>query len=184
MHRRESFSRKCSKYISNIALKASSRLLIEEPSRRGCVIQLIRLSLSSAFFNLWHCAWVVSSIYLLFDLSVKICNMFISIDVSYYLVFVYLWSSARDDRRKHRTEGRIFDADWQEIHSRQRKSESGPGRNLKVAPRNIVWRAEEIQVWREIWLALIFVCRVFKYRYSKYSHQGEGEKRVRRHNIF
>ena len=102
--------------------------------------------------------------------------MFISIFVSYYLVFVYLWSSVRDDRRKHRTEGRIFDADWQEIHSRQRKSESGPGRNLKVAPRNIVWRAEEIQVWREIWLALIFVCRVFKYRYSKYSDQGEGRK--------
>ena len=102
--------------------------------------------------------------------------MFISIDVSYYLVFVYLWSSVRDDRRKHRTEGRIFDADWQEIHSRQRKSESGPSRNLKVAPRNIVWRTEEIQVWREMWLALIFVCRVFKYRYSKYSDQGEGRK--------
>ena len=32
-------------------------------------------------------------------------------------------------------------------------------------------------------MALIFVCRVFKYRYSKYSHQGEGEKRVGCFNI-
>ena len=75
---------------------------------------------------------------------------------------------------------RIFDAGWQEIYSRQRKSKSGPGEIWKWLQRNIIWRAEEIQVWRELWLALIFVCRVFKYRYRK---NHAKEKRVYYHKV-
>ena len=114
------------------------------------------------------------------------CNLSL-ICVSGFVVYCrvivwHLWLCARDDKRKQRE--RIFDAGWQEIYSRQRKSESGPGEIWKWLQRNIVWRAEEIQVWGEIRLALIFVCRVFKYRYTKYSRQGEGEKRVDRLQIF
>ena len=67
-----------------------------------------------------------------------------------------------------------------------RKSIADKG-NLKVAPAKSESGCREILFGEqrkskceggEIRLALIFVCRVFKYRYTKYSHQGEAEKRV------
>ena len=112
-------------------------VLASEASMRGCVMQLTCLS-RSAFFQVLQNVFLCTLRSGRGDIC-ECCLYVLVLSCRTSLIVCQGWQ-AKTERE------RIFDAGWQEIYSRQRKSESGPTRKSESGCR-------EIQVWKYDWLS-------------------------------